>query len=174
MVHITLRRKIISVYRTEIRLGKVASLVYTVHRGVTKEVRRQGMRLIEYLDDFLIAPTLTGVVTTQADCKVARTVLEQLPKQLGLPRLPRKGEWEGSCKPNHPGFEIDSCAMLLRVSQHIAENVQVLDRDFLRQARAGLRRVGHHILAHLCFFCVSLSLQMTWERLYTRDLYWDL
>lgn len=53
---------------------------------------RFGMRVLPYIDDFLLAPTL-GRVSTREDCKRASVEIDVLLRLLGIARHPSKGVW---------------------------------------------------------------------------------
>lgn len=75
------------------------------------ELRRLGYRTLAYLDDFLLAPSSPGVVSTKAHCASAAARVDKLMKSLGLTRHPSKGVWTGATVIEHLGVKIDSVEM---------------------------------------------------------------
>lgn len=139
-----------------------------------QDLRGLEWRVLAYLDDFLIAPSVPGVVASELDCKKARNIISRRLQQLGLRRHPQNGEWMGYTSLTHLGTEIDSVRMRFCVTPHKVQKVKSLASDMLRQARLGKRWVSGAAVAHFCGVCVSLSLGMPWARFYTRALYWDM
>lgn len=53
-----------------------------------RELRRWGIRLFAYLDDFLITPSTSGTLSTPRHCRRATRLISRLLKSLGLRRNP--------------------------------------------------------------------------------------
>ena len=138
------------------------------------ELRGLGYRTLAYLDDFLLAPSSPGVVSTKAHCAAAAARVDNLMKSLGLTRHPSKGVWTGSTVIEHLGVKIDSVEMKFFIAERKVQKVMELSKDLLRDVRAGRRWVPAKKLTHFCGVCVSLTLDMPWTRIYTPSLYLDM
>lgn len=138
------------------------------------EIRSYGYRVLPYMDDFLVIPTLYGVRSKAADCRRAADRLDRLFARLGLHRHPEKGEWRGAQVVDHLGVRVDTVSMRLTVLPHKVEHVRKLAKALLKQVRVGRRWVSASAVTTLCGTCISLSLALPWARFYTRSLYWDI
>lgn len=139
-----------------------------------KKLRSEGLRVLAYLDDFLVAPSSHGVVSSSEHCKAGRIVIQSIMDELGLKRHQSKGEWQGSTRVEHLGVIVDSARMHFHVAPRKVEKVRGLAAQLLKAVRFGRRWVSPKVVEHFCGVCVSLSLAMPWARFYTRALYWDL
>ena len=138
------------------------------------ELRRKGYRVLSYLDDFLLAPSVAGVVSSPHHCLLASHFVEDLLHRLGLLRHASKGNWVGTTEIEHLGVRVDSVAMKFFIAPRKLTKVRGLAKKLLKQVRFGKRWVQRDSVARFCGVCVSLSLAMPWARFYTRSLYWDV
>ena len=96
------------------------------------ELRRLGYRTLAYLDDFLLASSSPGVVSTNAHCAAAAARVENLMKSLGLIRHPSKGVWTGTTVIEHLGVKIDSVEMKFFIAERKVQKFMHLSKDLLR------------------------------------------
>jgi hypothetical protein len=78
-------------------------------RRLTDHLRNHlDYRVLAYLDDFLVGPSL-GRAATARDCRRAFRVLDQLLHRYGLTRHPTKGVWgSGATRLEHLEFVVDT------------------------------------------------------------------
>lgn len=135
---------------------------------------KEQYRVLAYLDDFLVAPSRVGRVSSAQDCERARRVIGQLLGRLGITRHPDKGEWEGSTRLEHLGVLIDTVEMRVFVTDAKVVRVQKWARKVIGIAARNQRLVPLDMLRSFCGLCVSLTLAMPLARFYTRSLYFDM
>lgn len=84
-----------------------------------KELRRSELRVLAYLDDFLLVPTTSGIVSRHEDCLRAAKFVDALMLRLGLTRHPTKGGVEGQSSYRAPwnGARQSEHAFLYRSSK---------------------------------------------------------
>ena len=115
-----------------------------------QELRRCNIRELPYLDDFLIAPSNPGTVSTPEDCLRTTNPIDALLRRLGLVRHPTKGEWTGTQTLVHLGVEIDTATMRFRVISYKLLRIKQLATDLLHQARVRRHWVSQRALSHFC------------------------
>lgn len=131
-------------------------------------------RVLPYIDDFLLAPSPAGRVTTEKDGGEARSRLERLFQRLGLRRHATRGCWAGSRQVDHLGVHIDTEAMKVYLSEAKRRKMLRLSKEFLILVQRNWRLVSLEKLRHFCRVAVSLTLAVPLERFYTRSLYFDM
>ena len=132
------------------------------------------LRVLPYLDDFLICPSPPGTVASLADCFAARTTIAALLEDLDLVRQSTKGEWVGSTRVEHLCVVIDTVLEKFFIAPRKIAKVRHMAKHLISESTRGRRWVS---VARLCGFfgiCVSLTLAMPFARFYTRSLYWDM
>ena len=139
-----------------------------------EELRRWVYRTRAYLDDFLLALSLPGMVNKKVHCAAAAVRVNNVMKRVGLTIHPSKGVLTGATEIVHLGVKIDSLEMKFFIAERKDQRVMQLSKDLLRDVRAGRRWVPAKKLTHFCGVCVSHTLAMPWALFYTRSLYWDM
>lgn len=126
------------------------------------------------MDEFLIDPSLLGIVPTMEHCKKTCPVVDSLLRQLGLSGNSRKGEWASATSLTHLIVEIGR--MKLRFWEALPKNQSVrrFFEGLLPKARMGHRRVGVKDMGNICGMCVSLSLAIPWVQFYTGLIHWHM
>lgn len=139
--------------------------------AVCGKVRSWGYRLLSYIDDFLLAPSV-GRASTSEDCWRATGRIGRLMDELGVERHPDKGVWDGGARAlDHLGMRWDSSKMLFTVTEVKQEKVRGHARELLREAARGRRWVGQDSLRSFAGVAVSLTLAMPLASFYCRSLY---
>ena len=132
------------------------------------------LRVLPYLDDFLICPSPPGTVASLADCFAARTTIAALLGDLGQVRHPTKSEWVGSTRMEDLGVVMDTVLEKFFIAPRKIAKVHHMAKHLISESTRGRRWVS---VAHLRSFvglCVSLTVTMPFARFYTRSLYWDM
>jgi hypothetical protein len=143
-------------------------------RPVVRAMRNHGMRVLPYLDDFLVVPSRAGTVASPRDCRKAAKWLEGLLRRIGIVRHPNKGEWVGSTRVEHLGVVVDTKAMKFFICPRKVLKIQSMARNIVQQAIIGRRWVSRSKLRSFAGTCVSLTLAMPFARFFTRSIYDDL
>jgi hypothetical protein len=133
-----------------------------------------GYRVLTYLDDFLIAPTALGVVSTAEDCKVSTKRIDQLLAELGLRRHQEKEGWAGTTQIEHLKMTLDSVEMRFFIAEGKVGRARKVAAKLLEEAARGRRWVSKERLRSFVGLCVSLTMALPYARIYKRSLYWDL
>ena len=132
------------------------------------------LRVLPYLDDFLICPRPPGTVASLVDCFAARTTIAALLEDLGLVRHPTKGEWVGSTRVEHLGVVIKTVLEKFFIAPRKIAKVRHMAKHLISESTRGRRWVSVARLRSFVGLCVSLTLAMPFARFYTRSLYWDM
>ena len=140
-------------------------------RPFVQYLRRSGLRVLAYLDDFLALPGVSGAVASQRACHQAREFVSNVMGRLGLTRHPTKGHWEGSTRVSHLGVTIDTQQMRFYIEERKVTKIRAMAKMILQQARRGRRWVSRARLQSFAGTCVALTLAMPFARFYTRSLY---
>lgn len=143
-------------------------------RPFVAHLRGAGLRVLAYLDDFLVIPSPAGTQATMVDCQRATRWMGNVMRSLGLTRHPRKGEWQGSTCVQHLGVVIDTKRMKFHISPAKISRVRGLAAALLKQSRVGRRWVSREKVRSFTGVCVSLTLAMPFARFHCRALYDDL
>lgn len=151
----------------------VAPYVWTkLCRPVVQALRREGYRVIAYVDDFGGGPptTLTGGATKEAATAAGRRVKE-LCYSLGMHLHPLKGVWDGTTCLPLLGFLVDTEKQLLLLRPDRARKVSGTAGRLLAGAKTHRRWVRFSALRSFCGTAVSTQLAVTEARYRLRSLY---
>ena len=130
-----------------------------------KKRRRHIMRVLPYLDDFLlIAPNI-------AACATAAWAAKHLLMRLGLTWKDSKCHWTPTQRLTHLGLEVDTCQGVFRVDPVRRKALQASARNLLCRAAESARVVRARDLAAFCGKAVSVQLAILPARFYLRSLY---
>lgn len=98
-------------------------------------IRRWEYRVLEYIDDFLIALSIAKAATSE-DCILSASIVDWLMRQLGLAWHQTKGVWdEGATCIDHLGFTWGSVRMMFTVTKKNQEKVRDHARRLLKEMR---------------------------------------
>ena len=130
-----------------------------------------GARVLPYIDDFLMAPSI-GRASTAQDCRRVSKAVDSLMEQLGLERHNEKGVWDGGAtRVAHLGVMWDTERMTFTATEPKVEKVRRMAKELIREAVAGRRWVTRSKLASFCGVAVSMMLPIPLARFYTRSLH---
>ena len=142
-----------------------------VERFWTMVRTRLSYRVLSYVDDFAIAPSM-GRAATANDCRKASAKLGQLLNRYGLTRHPEKGVWgSGSQTICHLGFMIDTIRGTFGVPEEKVCALQQQSKKLLDLARRNRRRVPKQELARFIGKAQSLRLAVPETAFRLRALY---
>ena len=130
-----------------------------------QELRSKGIRLLWYLDDFLV------LGQTVEQCAAARDAVVALLDRLGLRIKPGKGVWTPTTRLDHLGMTIDSVAGEFQVSPDKALKLEKMARALQAKAHRNARRVGKRELAAFVGLAQFLSRAVRRTRFHLRELY---
>lgn len=143
-----------------------APRVFTkVMRPFVAALRSHGIRVLPYIDDFLLMSGSHGEALT------ARRVAENLIQRLGLTRNTEKGAWEPARNILHLGLQIDTERGLFCVPPAKLTTLKGAATSLLRYAKSHQRWVSVGRLAKFVGLAISLRLALQQVRTYTRSLY---
>lgn len=135
------------------------------------KLRRWDYRVLSYIDDFLVAPSV-GRASTTEDCWKASSRIDGLMERLGLKRHQRKGFWGGGAQiVGHLGFRWDSVGMQFSILERKQEKVRAHAKKLLREASKGRRWVSRDSLRSFAGVAVSLHLALPLALFYSRSIY---
>ena len=143
-------------------------------RPFVAHLRGAGLRVLAYLDDFLVIPSPGETRATLRDCQRATKWIDGVMNDLGLTRHPSKGEWQGSTRVQHLGVMIDTQRMRFYISPVKIARVRGLAAALLKESRLGRRWVSREKVRSFTGVCVSLTLAMPFARFHCRALYDDM
>jgi Reverse transcriptase (RNA-dependent DNA polymerase) len=130
-----------------------------------------GYRVLSYVDDLAIAPSL-GRAATAADCRKASRRLDELLRRYGLTRHPLKGVWgAGSQCLQYLGFMIDTHRGLFGVPAAKLDAISGMARQMLTRARRNRRLVRADVLESFIGKAQSLRLVVPDTAFRLRALY---
>lgn len=133
--------------------------------------RNLGYRVLSYVDDFAIAPSL-GRAATAADCRKASRRLDELLLRYGLMRHPSKGIWgDGSQCLEHLGFVIDTRRGFFGVPASKLEAISSMARQLMKRARRNRRLIRSDSLESFIGKAQSLRLAVPDTAFRLRALY---
>ena len=134
-------------------------------------MRKWGYRILEYIDDFLVAPSV-GRVATADDCLQASSRIDWLMGELGLARHPTKGvREEGNTRLEHLGFVWDSMRMKFTITEKKQEKVRAHARSLLNEMARGRGWVSRDSLRSFAGVATALHLALPLALFYTRSLH---
>ena len=136
-----------------------------VMRVVVKHLRSRGLRLLPYVDDFLV------LSPSRSHALRARQLVDATLQRLGLRRNEAKSIWEPTQHINHLGLTIDTRRALFLVPPSRLHAIRSEARRLLGRARLHRRWLPKRALARFCGLCLSTTLAVPPARLFTRALY---
>lgn len=132
---------------------------------VVEELRRRGVRLLWYLDDFLL------LHQNEEQLRAARDASVTLFRRLGLKVNEDKCVWEPTRRLEHLGLELDLNSGVFRVGPRKVAKLATQARQLLAESASNCRRVRKRTLAELvglAQFCAPAVLP---TRLFLRELH---
>lgn len=143
-----------------------APRVFTkVMRPFVAALRKQGIRVLPYIDDFLL---MSG---DKAQSLRDREEADRLIRALGLTRNPEKGYWEPTQNLIHLGIGIDTMRELFLIPPEKMKTLKSAARSLVVYAKSHRRWVSAKKLANFVGLAMSLRLALQQVRTYTRSLY---
>lgn len=138
-----------------------------VCRVLAAALRRAGVRVLIYVDDFLLA------LRTKEESYAARVLIDAAFQASGITRAPAKGQWEPShVLHDHLGFCISTIGYgSLKVPERRCRILRALARDLLREAALSKRQVPSEKLRIFTGTAVSCSAAVPQARLRLRCLF---
>jgi hypothetical protein len=142
-------------------------------RPVIQELRRQGHRIISYLDDISGAPRTECVDTpaSQADAERAGREIQSLFADLGLKLHPTKTDFSGKHALELLGIVVDTRRQLYLLSPEKLRKISQAARLFRKDCIRRKRRCSLRDVQRFCGLANSVSLAVTDARLYLRALF---
>lgn len=130
-----------------------------------------GFRVIHYVDDFLILPSV-GRPSSRRDCLRASRLISRLLKHFGLRRHPEKGVWGGgSTCMTHLGFVIDTVRCRFGVPARKVDKVVSMAKLMMQAVRRNRRQISKSTVLSFAGTCSSLSLAVPDTRFHLRGLH---
>lgn len=117
-------------------------------------------RVLEYIEDFLIAPSPPGRKARAKECAREPLCLKKLFERLGVVRHPEKGEWEGSSRLDHLGVHIDTVAIQVYATEKKVRRARALAQKISVSVQRDRRLVPLQLLPHFFGVCASISLDV--------------
>lgn len=143
-----------------------APRVFTkVMRPFVQAMRQKGIRVLPYIDDFLL------MSTSKERSVLDRRTAEELISKLGLTRNTDKGFWEPTRNLIHLGIGIDTERKIFYVPPHKMILLKGAARSLIKYAKSHKRWVSAQALAKFVGLAISLRLALQQVRTYTRSLY---
>ena len=136
-----------------------------VMRVFVGAIRSRGIRVLPYIDDFLLLASSRERAFRQ------RAFVEELINRLGLTRNVEKGYWEPTQDLIHLGVGIDTSRAIFYVPPWKFATLKGASRNLLVYAKAHRRWVSVRRLANIVGPAMSLYLAVPQVRTYTRSLY---
>ena len=138
-----------------------------VCRVLAAALRRAGIRVLIYVDDFLLA------LRSKEEAYQARVLIEAAFSASGITRAPAKGQWVPShVLDDHLGFRISTVDRgSLKVPERRCRVLRALARDLLRDAASSRRQVCSDKLRVFTGTAVSCSIAIPQARLRLRSLF---
>jgi len=143
-----------------------APRVFTkVMRVFVRALRIRGIRVLPYLDDFLV------ISASCAEALLNRVVVQRILDRLGLCRNMSKGMWEPAQAIVHLGIGVDSVKNLFFVPEDKLVVLKAAARSLVTYAASHRRWVHHQRLESFVGFAMSLMVALQQVRTRTRSLY---
>lgn len=115
-------------------------------------------RLLQYIDDFLVAPSRLGRTATKRDIANADKMINRILTRLGLSRDVEKGDWIGGALVDYLGMRIDTQAMRFFITNKNVKRVRELESSLLLLSQRNRRLVLTDALRRFHGVTVSLTL----------------
>ena len=130
------------------------------------------LRVLVWLDDYLIAPGEGSRPSTAEQCLRTSETLHTLFKKLSLVRHPEKGVWgSGTTKLIHLGLIIDTVEFKYFVAPTKLEELQSMESTLLLTAQQRSRWARESVLSLFCGRAISQLIPFLLARFFTRSLY---
>ena len=145
-----------------------APKAHVVRRGGRKRLKnldKRGMRVLPYVDDFLV------LARTRREALRFRARTEKVLSHLGLRRNPKKGQWEPAQKVEHLGLVVDTLEGVFRVSDTRMKKISALARDIIQESKRRRRLIPVRRLAQFTGLAQSVYLAVSPARFYLRELH---
>jgi hypothetical protein len=141
----------------------------SVCRVVVAALRRAGMTVFVFVDDFLIA------LDSQEEAQRAKVIVEEIFLASGLTRAPSKGQWEPSqTLVDHLGYEICSIGKgLISLPERRCRHVRSLAKSLLCESARNKRRVPSDLLRRFTGTAISSCEAVSQARFRLRSLFDD-
>jgi hypothetical protein len=134
-------------------------------RAIWAKLRRRGMRILPYVDDFLL------LAATPEELRVAQQAVYHLLLQLGIRRHPTKGVQDPTTSLTHLGLEVDTDAGVFRVAEPKISRLRKAARDLLCDAARRHRQLPVRRLAGFVGLAQSVYLAVPAARFFLRALH---
>ena len=141
------------------------ALVLRLSRGHSRPPSLYGMRVLPYVDDFLL------IAATRRDAFRCRERAQQVLDYLGITRHPEKGWWEPTQRLEHLGLDVDTAAGLFRVPPRKLDDLERQAREIRGLASREARLVPCRLLAGFIGFAQSVQLACPPARFFLRSLH---
>lgn len=175
LVHLQILCKVLSVWNTSVRVGKVAYVAHKADerlRTVCANLRVPCFGLFRRLYHRTVG-LWGGIIQAGLlqSCEeniytLGQTRNEPERQEICLGRNPNIGTSGSGDRLSEYGVHSSSKDKVKKVKR--------MTSQLLKEMRMGRRWVNREIVSSLCGVCLSLSLEMPWARLYNRSLYWDM
>jgi hypothetical protein len=136
-----------------------------VMRVLVRALRSRGIRVLPYLDDFLL------ISRSHSDALRDRDILQTLLHNLGLKRNESKGQWEPQQTVDHLGLSVDSQRGLFLVPPAKVTKIQKAAKEMIIRAKSNCRWVHSRALASFSGLVLSVHLACPLARYRTRALF---
>lgn len=130
-----------------------------------ERLRRTGLRLLPYVDDFLL------LGNSAHETRVAQTAVYRVLQQLGIRRHPTKGAQDPTHTLTHLGLEVDTHRGVFRVPTERALKLKREARSLLCDASRRHRALPVKRLAHFAGLAQSVYLAVPAARFFLRALH---
>ena len=133
--------------------------------GPVKKLRQLGLRILCYVDDFLICSR------TYEDSLRDGKLFDKVMEEYGLHVHPEKGQRSPAQQVDHLGLRVDSKRNLFLVPPERLTEVRKMARQVMGAACGNQRRVNARFLAQFAGTCISLLLAVPMGRYHTRAFF---
>ena len=142
-----------------------AAVTTWMKEGPLRELRARGIRVLVYIDDFLVC------AQTKAECDRAAAVLDEVLAKYGLRTHPTKGQHVSLQTVDHLGLRLDSVRGLYLVPPEKRDALRKMARQILGSASQRKRRVNARWLAQFAGTCISVHLAVPMARFHCRAFF---